>query len=36
MITNVTDDISVRSRDEVGESIWMVNRFPQERALMRE
>ena len=36
MITNVADDISVRSRDEVSESNWMVNRFPQERALMRE
>lgn len=36
MIPNVADDISVRSRDEVSESNWMVNRFPQERALMRE
>ena len=34
MIPNFADDISVRS--EVGESNWMVKRFPQERALMRE
>ena len=34
MIPHVADDISVRSRDEVGESNWMVNRF-HGRKLMR-
>ena len=30
MIPNVADDISVRSRDEVGESNWVANRFTWE------
>ena len=30
MIPTVAEDISVRSRDEVGESNWVVNRFPWE------